>query len=581
MAHPALPLVSVQQKPLHDEWARALDWAEVRESRCAPAVCELGFHDPRFGLPAADAQLRLGAQVQLFVPSPEDSRGVELFTGEITGFEVRSKDGRTCTVLHAEDRSHRLRRGRRVAVYVEKSASEIAAQLARQAGIDTQRIDETPIVYKRVSQVTETDWDFLNRLARENDREAFVRAGSLRFQPVRRAGTDPSSKDPTVLQYGRNLLAISSTTSLRDQVSKVQVRGWDPDRGQAIAAVSEVKGAPSPWASGASLVKGESLLLNSVPRTDQHSAETVADAMAREVASSRTSFRAEVIGAPELRLRSAVKLAGFGEGFDSTYTITSTRHRFGRGTRYLTEVTVHNGQPEAADGHGGRTGDPETVAPRMPGLVCATVSNIQDPEKQGRVQLKFPWLDEDYVSDWARTAQLGGHAGGGIVCPEVGDEVLVGFEQGCLDRPYVIGGLYNQRHKPRKHQVGDLYDGSKGATNVRSFVSRTGQRMELLDADGGPTGVLLATGDGKLRIDLDQSSTTVVIKSDGEVSIKSKKISLEGDDISLDAKNGRLSLAGQQVAVKAQTNVAVDAQANVSLSGNGICTIKGSVIKLN
>ena len=35
------------------------------------------------------------------------------------------------------------------------------------------------------------------------------------------------------------------------------------------------------------------------------------------------------------------------------------------------------------------------------------VNDVADPEKQARVKLQFPWLDADYVSDWARTLQLG------------------------------------------------------------------------------------------------------------------------------------------------------------------------------
>ena len=58
--------------------------------------------------------------------------------------------------------------------------------------------------------------------------------------------------------------------------------------------------------------------------------------------------------------------------------------------------------------------------------MIAQVSDANDPEKQGRVKLTFPWLSDTYVSDWARTVQPGaGKDRGAMVLPEVGDEVLV------------------------------------------------------------------------------------------------------------------------------------------------------------
>ncbi len=105
---------------------------------------------------------------------------------------------------------------------------------------------------------------------------------------------------------------------------------------------------------------------------------------------------------------------------------------------------------------------------RQPGVVIAQVSDTQDPEKAGRVKLTFPWLSADYVSDWARTVQLGaGKDRGWTVLPEVGDEVLVAFEQGDFSRPTVLGGLYNGVDTMAAGPA-DLIDSSSGAVNRRS-----------------------------------------------------------------------------------------------------------------
>ena len=125
--------------------------------------------------------------------------------------------------------------------------------------------------------------------------------------------------------------------------------------------------------------------------------------------------------------------------------------------------------------------------------MVAQVSDANDPQKQGRVKLTFPWLSDTYVSDWARTVQPGaGKDRGALVLPEVGDEVLVLFEQGDIRRPYVLGGLYNGVDTPPSGSP-TLIDGSSGAINRRSLVSRRGHRIDLIDEDGRTEGITLST----------------------------------------------------------------------------------------
>ena len=86
---------------------------------------------------------------------------------------------------------------------------------------------------------------------------------------------------------------------------------------------------------------------------------------------------------------------------------------------------------------------------RFFGVVVGVVTNNQDPDGMHRVKVHFPWLSDDVESNWARVAApMAGGNRGVYFLPEVDDEVLVAFEHGKVDHPYVIGSLWNQQDRP-------------------------------------------------------------------------------------------------------------------------------------
>ena len=92
---------------------------------------------------------------------------------------------------------------------------------------------------------------------------------------------------------------------------------------------------------------------------------------------------------------------------------------------------------------------PPTLKPRtrISGVAVAQVISNLDATGSGRVQLKLPWLPG--FEPWARVAVLlAGMNRGTYFIPQVGDEVLVAFEQGDVRQPFVIGCLWNASDTP-------------------------------------------------------------------------------------------------------------------------------------
>jgi uncharacterized protein involved in type VI secretion and phage assembly len=141
----------------------------------------------------------------------------------------------------------------------------------------------------------------------------------------------------------------------------------------------------------------------------------------------------------------------------------------------------------------------------MYGAVVGVVSSIDDPDKQGRVRVQFPWLKEDLESRWARLVSfMAGGDRGAVFRPEVGDEVLVLFEHGDLRFPYVLGGLWNGKDAMPSERGGD------SGNDVRLIKSRSGHTIVFDDTSGGEK-ITVSDKSGNHTIEL--SSSGVVIKS--------------------------------------------------------------------
>ncbi|MFD9960299.1 VgrG-related protein [Amycolatopsis sp. NPDC058986] len=569
--------------PLAPVWAEQLVQCIVDDAVNLPAVAVLTFRDPDHDL-LADTGITIGSPLTVSVTTVADNTQLPLFAGEIIGLETESDETGTFTVLRAADRAHRLMRRRRVLAFRNMTAADIVRQIAKNAGLGVGKVRAPGPAYQQISQANMTDWEFLRLLAAEHG--AVVRVddeGRLDF-----TAPDPAAKAPSprfsarlnhqVLQYGENLFSVRVGLSTAEQVDTVTVRGWDVTtkrplvkRTRAATSKTVQAGMSSGQSSARFGGAGELLVTDGAYRT-QSEVDTASAAQATAAAAGFGEVEAVCEGNPHLRAGVPVALGNLGPSFSGRYTATASRHVFEPGNGYRTTVTVSGAEDRSLAGLA-VAGPPDP--PRIPGLAIGKVTEVQrrPANGPGMVKLCFPWLDDEYVTDWVRTVQFGGVGGGGVVCPDVNDEVLVGFEQGLLDKPYVLGGLYNGVDLPSPHD-GPLVDRASGKVNRRSFGTRGGDRVELLDTQGGPRGVKLRTGDGKLEVDLDRQGTKIVVRSDGSVQIEAGKyVQITGTGVEIDAGAGHLSLRGKSVSINGSTGVRVN--------GGTEATVRAGVIRLN
>ena len=581
------PDVEVGGSPLSD--TVVLDEVVVEQHLHQPDMFMIRFRDlNRQAL--AQAGLQMGTDVKISGYAPGSQTAETIIVGEVTAIEGEYNPHGAHTIVRGYDKSHRLHRGRQTKTYVQVTDSDVARKVASDAGLTIGTIDSTSGTHELVSQANLSAWDFLKGRAREIGYEMGVVDGKFNFRKPAPSSGGPSGGDynstnPRQLVFGQDLLEFYPRISSAQQVGDVKVRGWDPAQKQKL-----VGSAPAGTTSNAVRATPSSLAGQfgspSYAMVDralgtQAEVDAAAKAIAEQIGSSVAEAEGVARGIPGLKAGVAVSIAEVPDEFAGKYMLTETRHVFDA-EGYRTHFVIGGRQDRSLLGlvsMGRANGSVSAGGPPIYGLVIAQVTDNNDPQNLGRVKLKFPWLSDDYATDWTRIVQLGaGPDSGAVFIPENNDEVLVGFEFGDVRRPYVIGGLYNGQDKPKLGQ--GLFN--NGKVKRRGFVSRKGHMFLLFD-DPGKAGVALITSDNQVKISMDETKKKIHIAcGSGTMVIESQ------GDLSLESKTGKITLKAQQDIEVSGMNIKAEAQtqlqmkgATTELNGSGQTTIKGGMVAIN
>ncbi|MBD2438756.1 phage baseplate assembly protein V [Nostoc sp. FACHB-110] len=192
---------------------------------------------------------------------------------------------------------------------------------------------------------------------------------------------------------------------------------------------------------------------------------------------------------------------------------------------------------------------------RLYGVTVGIVTNNQDPKKEGRVKLKFPYLSNAEESSWSRVlTPMAGNDRGIYFLPEVDDEVLVAFEHGDIHFPYILGALWNGQDKPPGKN-------DDGKNNQRIIKSRSGHQIILDDTDGEEQIIIQdKTGKNKIVFNSKENNMNIQVEKDLTIATKGKIILKSSDnDISLECKN---------LQIKTQENYQLTAGKNCIIQAN-------------
>ena len=584
------PDIQLNGSALSDEMEALLEQVVVDHHQHLPDMFAITFHDPDRDV-LGKLNATIGDTVTIKVTPPGGSPET-LIKGEVTGFEAEYGATRLRTVLRGYDMSHRLHRGRRTETYKNVTDSDIARTVASRASLTVGKIDSTSGTHDHVSQANQSDWDFLKSRAREIGYELAMEDGKFNFRkPVQASaapqnGTYQNHNDPLQLVFGDDLIEFRPRITSAEQVNDVKVRGWDPVQKQAVigsanAATVTTDSLRDNPASLANKFGGPTFTAVNRPLAQQAQVDGAAGSIAELISSAFAEADGLANGNPKLKAGATVSVGVVGDKFSGKYTLTSARHVFGE-QGYRTHFVISGRQDRSllglaslgsSNGHASAGGAP------INGVVVALVTDNNDPNNAARVKLKFPWLDDNYESDWARITQLGaGPDSGAHFIPEVNDEVLVAFEFGDIRRPYVVGSLHNGQDKPKLGQ--GLFD--NGKVKRRGFISRKGHQFIFFD-DASKAGMAFISSDGKLKISLNETNSEIHISSQGKVHVESQQdMTLESQaNLNLKAGQGLKLEAGTDLKLKGSSGASLEGGSQVEVKASGQLKITGAMVDVN
>jgi uncharacterized protein involved in type VI secretion and phage assembly len=566
----ARAIISIDGTPLSPEIERLVRRVVVETDAQAPDGCRIVFEDPQRDV-LQRAGVAFHATLKVQAGRTGEDAGHDLFEGKVYSLGVDYDESGAVATVGAFDASYALFNGLHTATYRDVTDSDLAQQLAQEAGIGDVVAESTPVVHEHVSQVNETHWDFLRRRAAEIDYEVRVLGSRLLFQPSTQAseGPEPGGYQSTgrlQLTPGGNLEQLTVRVTAAQQVTEVEVRGWDPQNKRELVATAaartrsaELPDSPDQLAGGDGDPR---YVTTTLPLTTQAEVEAAVAGEAERIASTSAHAEGVARGDPRILPGEAVSIGAVGDRFVGKYTVTTARHVFG-GSGYQTQFTVSGRHDRSVLGlvNGNGVRPPR----REHGVVLGIVTNISDPENLGRVKVSLPWLADDYESHWARIAgPMAGPDRGLLLPPEVNDEAVIAFEHGDVRRPYIVGFLWNGQDKP-PFEGG--VDSGPGTVKLRGLRTRKGHEITVSDEDGKEQIELKTSGD-KVRLVMTHDDGGLTIETRGDVVVKSEgKTTVES--------KGDLSLTSDgQGTISARQGLKLE-------SGMGNVTIKGTMVELN
>ncbi len=505
------------------------------------------------------------------------------FQGTVFDVSFDFRSSFVCKItLHGIGNTFKLDQAAYNAIHLKKKRCDIAQSVIQEAGMNA-NVKKGGSSEDYIVCYNETRWDFLKRYARSEGHWLYADADKVVID-------SPTSGKDFKLMWGKDLGSMHARAMTRG--NQVTVHGWDYMKKQEIVGKSSSSTEISSVAKEGAREAKKGLFAESSQQDIRLRGLATKDQLttaAKAKMEGNLSRLAECRGQSNvagLKVGETVEISGSGAAWNGKYLVTKVEHRVAAGGyyNYFNALPIDVAHPEWQDPN-----------PPIEGFLTGIVTDLNDPEKLGRVKVKFPTLYSNstpFETDWARlTSPYAGDQRGIFFLPEVNDEVLVCFEHGDIQRPVVMGSFWNGKDKPSMAGAADAAEDN----DIKTIFTRSGHQITFSDKKGEEKISIIDKSGGNLII-IDTKEQKISIVSDKDVAVEAKKdITLKADgDVNISGKNVNLKAQQGFKAEGMQTDVKGSSTLNLETSGQGklksgmldidggtMCNVKGALIKLN
>lgn len=477
------------------------------------------------------------------------------------------------------------------ASWCNKSLSDIVKELTDKAGVQALVNPETKSKLEYECQYEETNFRFIQRLARQYQEWLYYDGQNLVFGK-------PQAGSTTKLTYGEELsvLDVCSQTLARPikgssyhSVNDQTYNGQSPDTaaGQNTLGQAAFDSSLALFTAPA-IQRAEPRITNKGELDAYFQRRQQSDSAASSFITGESDCRILTVGSI-IDVHTAIH-TGIGihvKNSIGTYIITEITHVAGMGDSYQNYFTA---LPSSI---------PTLPCPDVPLPVAhtqqAVVVSNEDPKKLGRVQVKMNWQTGPMQTSWIRvltpdagTSDKVATNRGFVFIPEKGDQVMVAFRYDDPNRPFVLGSLFH----------GKSGTGGGSSNKTKSLTTRSGCTITLDDEKGSvtiadPTGsTIILNGDNTITIDAKDKITIhskeleiladekIRIEADSEVEVLGKTSTFEGKSEAKIKSDTSIKEEAATIDIKASATLKATG-ATVDVDGSAMTNIKGGLLNFN
>ncbi|AMQ00345.1 type IV secretion protein Rhs [Pedobacter cryoconitis] len=531
------------------------------------------------------------------------------FSGIITNVKIAQKHGFMGDIIVSGfSPTILLDRGPDLGSYLGKDLSAIISQATKEVPANDLQIQvnpsrKGPIDY--LIQYRESDFDFINRLSAQYHEWFFYNGAALVFGK-------PDDFKAIELVYGRDLSSIQYGMQIAPL--KYKKFAYNPKQDELLAANGEGQSSGPPDLAHAitasNSVYSKTYNQPLITRADNKmEIDSFVKNEQDSIKSGLVNIKCEgdnpqvcIGGIADISM-SVRKLNDFSLEDFGKFLVTSVSHSIDGVGRYKNNFEAIPSDTERVPVN--------PLQNPQPDMQLANVIENNDPDGHGRIKVKFKWAcDCNDVTEWLRvvTPDAGSSEKvsknrGFVFIPEIGDQVVIAFEEGNIARPIVMGSVFH----------GKSGSGGSGSNNSKSLTSKSGHTIQLDDGAGitvkdKDQNFIVLDGAGKAHFETKESiliqcgESSILMDKAGTIIIKGKNILTLGENIGQSATASigigvgpkdatptsgigieptTLDIGTDTLSMSGKTEANLASPAKVTIGGQGETNVVSGTINLN